>query len=145
MIRLQTVSNGGQFVGADPLMTAIHFQRRFRSLLKHVINGPLTLLGEALDYFARVEFQTRGSPHIDAFFWCKDVPRVGNAHTHKELLSYVNKVISTQLPDEKKMHSYLLLLRHYKHTDTQIIAYATSMVADFLLKLVSKPAYSLKI
>lgn len=51
----------------DPLMTAIHFERRFDALMKHVILSGAKPLGKVLDYFARVEFQNRGSPHIHVF------------------------------------------------------------------------------
>lgn len=52
----------------DPLLTAIHFERRFKALMKYVINGKQKPLGEVTDYFAFVEFQNRGSPHIHMFF-----------------------------------------------------------------------------
>lgn len=51
----------------DPLMTAIHFERRFDALMKHIILSGPEPLGKVLDYFARVEFQNRGSPHIHVF------------------------------------------------------------------------------
>lgn len=46
----------------DPLLTAIHFERRFKALMKYVFNGKQQPLGEVTDYFALVEFQNRGSP-----------------------------------------------------------------------------------
>lgn len=52
---------------SDPLMTAIHFDRRFTALMKYIIKGPLQPLGEVKDNFARVEFQNRGSPHYHIF------------------------------------------------------------------------------
>lgn len=32
-------------------------------------------IGEILDFFYRVEFQHKGSPHIHALFWVKDAPQ----------------------------------------------------------------------
>ena len=32
-------------------------------------------IGEIVDFFYRVEFQQRGSPHIHALFWVKDAPQ----------------------------------------------------------------------
>ena len=52
---------------ADPLMTAIHFDRRFSALMKFVVNSPVKPLGLVKDYFIHVEFQRRGSPHYNIF------------------------------------------------------------------------------
>ena len=49
-------------------MTALHFERRWRALYRFVIKGPLKPLGIVKDYFARIEFQARGSPHLHMFF-----------------------------------------------------------------------------
>lgn len=38
--------NAADLVRADPLMTALHFERRFRALIKHVIRGHMQPLGE---------------------------------------------------------------------------------------------------
>lgn len=59
---------------ADPFLTAIHFDRRFAALMKFVVHGSMKPLGVVKDYFARVEFQNRGSPHYYIFFWCEGVP-----------------------------------------------------------------------
>lgn len=56
-----------QYVQKDPLFTAKYFGRRWRGLLKHVINGPNKPLGVSVGNFARVEFQARGSPHMHIF------------------------------------------------------------------------------
>lgn len=55
-------------VQKNPLFTAIHFERRWRALLRHVINNSSNPLGKVHDYFARIEFQARGSPHLHIFF-----------------------------------------------------------------------------
>ena len=55
-------------------MTAIHFDRRFTALMKYVIHGPVKPLGIVKDFFARVEFRNRGSPHYHIFFWVGNVP-----------------------------------------------------------------------
>ena len=63
------VSNESNFHGVkrDPLMTAIHFERRFDALMRHIVLNGIQPLGKVRDYFARVEFQNRWSPHIHVF------------------------------------------------------------------------------
>ena len=58
--------NKGSFMSSmrsDPLLTAIHFERRFSALLKFVIFGKMQPLGKVKDFFIQTEFQNRGSPH----------------------------------------------------------------------------------
>ena len=47
----------------DPLMAAIHFERRFDVMMKYVINSQEHPIGKVKDLFYRVEFQTKGSGH----------------------------------------------------------------------------------
>ena len=60
---------------SDPLMTAIHFDRRFSALMKFVVHGPTKPLGLVKDWFVRVEFQNRGSPHYHIFFLVQRYPK----------------------------------------------------------------------
>lgn len=83
-----------QLVKNDPVLTALHFQRRFRILLKDVILRPLMSLGKVVDYFVRVEFQNRGSPHFHIFFWIENFSEIFS--NHKKLVKYINDVISTK-------------------------------------------------
>lgn len=87
------LSNAADFVKKDPLLTAIHFQRRFKALLKHVIYSPSQPLGKVVDHFVRVEFQNRGSPHMHMFFWIEIFSEIYN--NQEKLMSYIDQVIST--------------------------------------------------
>ena len=49
---------------SNPVVTTRHFQHRFQSLVKEIIKGSGRPIGEVTDFFWRVEFQLRGSPHI---------------------------------------------------------------------------------
>lgn len=71
-------------------MTAIHFERRFDALMKHVLLKGIQPLGKITDYFARVEFQNRGSPHIHMFFWIENVPKKIDDQNIVQLKNYIN-------------------------------------------------------
>lgn len=45
------------------------------------------------DYFARVEFQNRGSPHIHMFLWIDGVPNEITNESVPNLVSYINSTI----------------------------------------------------
>ena len=87
-------------IRSDPLLTAFHFDRRFKALFKHVINGPEHPLGKVVDYFICVEFQNRGSAHYHIFFWIEGIPQKINEDSIPILLDYINKVIHTNIPDK---------------------------------------------
>lgn len=104
---------------SDPLLTATHFERRFRSLLKNVILNGCQPLGKVTDYFARVEFQNRGSPHIHMFLWIADVPKQINNATAVSALEYIDRTIFSKLPDQNadpELYSLVHRLQRHHHT-----------------------------
>lgn len=102
----------------DPLLTAIHFDRRWRALFKYVLKGKTQPLGKVNDYFIRVEFQSRGSPHLHLFLWIDDAPSLTSAKHTTEITSYIDKVISTQIPSKEsdpELHDLVTKLQIHSH------------------------------
>jgi len=56
-----------EFMRKDPLLSSLHFERRWKAFLKYVLLGKGKPLGVIADYFARIEYQNRGSPHLHIF------------------------------------------------------------------------------
>ena len=50
-------------------------------------------IGEIADYFDRVEFQQRGSPHIYGLFWVKEAPQYEKS-SNEEIVSFVDKYVT---------------------------------------------------
>lgn len=106
-------------VQKNPLFSAIHFER-WRALLKYVLKGKDAPLGVIQDYFARVEFQSRGSPHLHLFFWVGNAPSLYNSHAC-ELSAFINSTISTTIPDERQylaLHKLVKRLQIHSHRPT---------------------------
>lgn len=59
----------------NPVTAARMFDFRWQCFLKDVLQSPAAI-GKITDYFYRVEFQMRGSPHIHALFWVDEAPKV---------------------------------------------------------------------
>lgn len=53
-----------KLIKSDPVTCARYFHNRVQTFIKHVLKHSSHPIGEVLDYFYRVEFQQRGSPHI---------------------------------------------------------------------------------
>ena len=112
-------ANFFQSMRADPLLTAIHFERRFNALFKHIINSPEKPLGDVTDWFIRAEFQNRGSVHYHMFVWIKGIPTEVNPDTIPMLITYLDKVISTDFPDRDKdpeLYNFVKTLQLHLHT-----------------------------
>ena len=106
-------------VQQDPLMVATHFSRRFDALMKFIINGDQQPLGKVQDYFIRIEFQNRGSPHYHIIFWIEGVPKNIDNQTAPALKTYIEKVIHTNLPginDDAILHALVSRLQTHRHT-----------------------------
>ncbi len=59
-----------------PVATAHHFSHRVHHFVQHVLLSAQSPIGVVRDYFWRVEFQMRGSPHLHGLFWVADAPEV---------------------------------------------------------------------
>ena len=99
----------------DPLLASIHFERRWNALFKHVLNGNDKPLGNIVDYFGRVEYQNRGSPHLHLFLWIENAPSIIHS-TSKEIEHYIDSIVSTTIPDNdihlKKLVERLQIHHH---------------------------------
>ena len=65
--------------------------------LKNVILSDANPIGKVKDYFYRVEFQLRGSPHTHCLFWIEDAP-VLNDDTDDKVVEFIDKYVSCNLP-----------------------------------------------
>ena len=61
-----------ELIQKDPVTCARNFENMVQILVYKFLKSSQMPLGQIIDYFYRVEFQQRGSPHIHALFWVKD-------------------------------------------------------------------------
>ena len=72
-------------------------------------------LGKVADFFYRVEFQQRGSPHIHMPVWIENAPKL-NKHTNEEIAAYVDKFLQCSNSEDEIKH--LTDLQVHKHSRT---------------------------
>lgn len=75
------------------------FDNRFHCLLKVVILPPAHPIGKVVDYFYRVEFQQRGSPHTHCLFWVENPAKFG-WNTDDEIIGFIDNYVTCSLPPE---------------------------------------------
>ena len=80
------------------------------ALLGHCTSHPV---GEVVDFFYRVKFQQRGSPHIHSLFWIKNAPEYGK-DTDEDIVKFVDSYISCKADP----HDDLVNLQRRKHSKT---------------------------
>ncbi len=66
--------------------------------MTHLLLSPAQPIGEVEDYFYRVEFQARGSPHIHLLVWIKDAPEF-EQDSDGDVCDFIDRNITCQLPD----------------------------------------------
>ncbi|KAL4000687.1 metastasis-associated protein MTA [Sarotherodon galilaeus] len=87
-----------EILRSNPVTVMRLFEKRVDALMTTLILSPAQPIGEVEDYFYRVEFQARGSPHIHLLVWVKDAPKFGSdleGHVYK----FIDKYITCKMPD----------------------------------------------
>ena len=105
-----------KLLNENSVLVARHFQYKVQVFLKELIlDGPL---GKTKYYALRIEFRERGSPHVHAFIWILDAPKIENKFAY---LDFVENSISASLPDpqnEPEMFTLVKAFQIHSHSRT---------------------------
>ena len=109
-----TWSHKCRLISSDPVTCARHFdfcvKHFFNSFLKH----PCSPFGEK-DFWYRIEFQHRGSPHMHCLLWIADVPQYGVSDTI-EVIQYIDNIITCQRSWDDEALDSLVERQLHRHT-----------------------------
>ncbi|XP_071169752.1 uncharacterized protein [Mytilus edulis] len=100
---------------SNPVTAARMFNKRFNTFLKDVIMSEAEPIGKIIDYFYRVEFQQRGSPHTHCLFWVENAPKYGE-DDNEEVMSFIDKYVTCEIPDEKvdkELHDIVMAVHQH--------------------------------
>ncbi|KAE8296893.1 hypothetical protein D5F01_LYC03504 [Larimichthys crocea] len=84
---------------SNPVTVMRLFEKRVDALMTDLILSPAQPIGEVEDYFYRVEFQARGSPHIHLLVWIKDAPEFEDLQDDSIVIKFIDQYITCQMPD----------------------------------------------
>ena len=76
-----------KLVQKDPVTCSRYFDHRVQEFLNTVLKSSCEPIGKLLDYFYRVEFQQRGSPHIHMLAWIENVPTL-ETNSEREIVQF---------------------------------------------------------
>jgi hypothetical protein len=104
---LRTVNNSvpnvqkmtpAELCAMDPVNVSIHFQQKWHTIFNRLIKAKENpLFGEVIDHFWRIEYQSRGAPHVHCVVWIKDAPVLGK-NTVEEVTEFIQKIATCNKP-----------------------------------------------
>jgi hypothetical protein len=97
-----------------PVVASRQFNKRFKALMKFLSKNDKILGGKIKDYWYRVEFQKRGSPHIHMLVWIENAPSFNTP----EGIQFIDKVCSVSLPTDQKLKDLVTRLQLHSCTHT---------------------------
>lgn len=81
---------------SNPVTVMRMFSKRVDALMTDLILSPAEVIGAVEDFYYRVEFQARGSPHIHMLVWIKDAPEDPES---SNTIKFIDRYISCQMPN----------------------------------------------
>ena len=104
-----------KLVQKDPVTCSRYFDHRVQEFLNTVLKSHCEPIGKLRDYFYRVEFQQRGSPHIHMLVWIENAPTL-EKNSELEIVQFVDKHLTCSSNDKESAH--LVELQTHKHSRT---------------------------
>ncbi|XP_062581675.1 uncharacterized protein LOC134243443 [Saccostrea cucullata] len=92
-------SEKSQILRSNPVTVARMFEHRFHMFQRHVILSPSKPIGNVIDFFVRVEFQQRGSPHMHCLYWVENAPKF-DEDDDNTVCNFIDKYITCAIPAE---------------------------------------------
>lgn len=90
-----------EILKSNPVIVARMFEHKFRMFQRDVINSTLEPIGKIINFFQRVEFQQRGSPHMHCLFWVENAPRI-DVHGKQAVADFIDKYVTCSIPQESE-------------------------------------------
>ena len=82
----------------NSVTAARQFQYRLDTFFNDFLCSNAKPSGEIVDYFIRIEFQARGSPHAHTIIWVKDAPKI-NVNPDEVICKFVDKYQCCEIND----------------------------------------------
>ena len=104
-----------KLVQKDPVTCSRYFDHRVQEFLNTILKSNCEPIGKLRDFFYRVEFQQRDSPHIHMLVWIENAPTL-EKNSEEEIVQFVDKHITCSADDAESIH--LVELQTRKHSKT---------------------------
>ena len=112
-----TWSHKCRLISSDPVTCARHFDYSIQHYFNDFLKSDVSPFGQLKDFWYRIEFQHRGSPHLHCLLWIADVPQYGVSDT-ADVTKYTDGIISCQRTWHNEELDNLVELQVHQHTRT---------------------------
>ncbi|XP_078328660.1 uncharacterized protein LOC144623788 [Crassostrea virginica] len=102
-----------KLVQKDPITCTRYFDHRFRMFMNIVLKSDHNPIGNVKDFFYRVEFQQRGSPHVHMIVWIENAPKY-QENSEQEIVDFVDQYLKCELVENDDLTG----LQVHKHSQT---------------------------
>ncbi|CAB3987819.1 ATP-dependent DNA helicase PIF1 [Paramuricea clavata] len=114
-VKQMTWQKKSELIQKDPVTCARNFEQMVQLFIHNFIKSSGHPIGEVVDFFYRVEFQQRGSPHIHGLFWIKNAPEYGK-DSDEDIAKFVDRYVSCKADSDDLTE--LVNLQRHKHSKT---------------------------
>ena len=98
---------------SNPVLLSRHFKYRVEHFFKYIVmNGSL---GKVIHYAIRVEFQVRGSPHINSLIWVENAPQLSSGNI-TQYSNFVDKSVKCELPENTGLYNLVKTYQTHYHS-----------------------------
>lgn len=104
-IAAMTKTECSKVLAGNPDLAVEHFNIRWSALWDEIVMGEGRPLGSINDYFWRIEFQERGSPHVHMLLWVEGSPDMSSlleGTLPADLEEFVDSVLSAKVTPKIK-------------------------------------------
>ena len=101
-----------RLIQSDPVTCARQFDYQVQTFIRDFLLSDCAPLGQVEDWFYRVEFQQRGSPHIHMLIWIKDAPKF-KVNPDAHVIHYIDSIITCGKPTDDRQELKELVNRQY--------------------------------
>ena len=102
-------------VQKDPVTCSRYFDHRVEEFLNTVLKSSCEPIGKVKQFFYRLEFQQRGSPHIHMLVWIENAPNLERS-SREEIEQFVDNYLTCSTDNEETVN--LVKLQTHKHSRT---------------------------
>ena len=106
-----------RLIQSDPVTCARDFDYQLATFLKQFLLSKIAPIGKIRDWFYRVEYQQRGSPHVHMLIWLEDAPAFG-VDEDEVVSSFIDKIITCRKPDDDTTLLNLVNRQMHRHSHT---------------------------
>ena len=106
-----------RLIQSDPVTCARHFDYQISQFISNFLLSDAAPLGKISDWFYRLEYQQRGSPHIHMLIWLEAAPQFF-IDSDTDVTTYIDQIISCQKPKDNPELLKLVNRQVHRHSHT---------------------------